>query len=214
MKYGVTIGSKNTLTEWGLLLVNDLKIGAAAPRYKYVNVPEMSGSLDLTESLTGRVSYSSRNISFSLFGAMEEDDFEDARAELSEYAHGKRLALYLPDDNTHYFIGRISIGDKSGYHKGIIPVQMTADPYRLKASVTTVSVSGSGSVSLSNEAMPAIPTFTASASGTTVTLGTVSHTLASGVNRFDDMVLEAGSNTLTVTNFSGSLTITYQEGRL
>lgn len=214
MIYGVTIGNKNTLTEWGLMLVNDLKIGEAAPKLKYVDVPEMSGALDLTEALTGSVVYSTREISFSLFTAKEESNFETARAELSAYAHGKRMALYLPDDSTHYFIGRISIGVKGGYHSGIIPVKVIADPYRLKTSVTSVSITSTGNKTLSNELMPTVPTFTASASGATVKIGSVTHTLSSGANTFDDMILAAGNNTLKVSNLSGTIIVTYQEGRL
>ena len=224
MIYGVTIGGKNTLTEWGLMLCDDLKIGEASPRYKFVSVPEMSGALDMTESLTGKVTYEQRKISYTLFAAHDiiagtrtpatEEHFQTVLSRFTTFAHGKRLAMYLPDDPNYYFMGRISIGGKSGYNSGRVKVDVIADPYRYKSAETSVSVTTSGTKTLQNEAMPAIPTFVASAAGTTVTFGSVSHTLAAGTNRFSDIVLQAGNNSITIANLTGTLSIKYQEGVL
>lgn len=221
---GVTIGVKNTLTEWGLMLCDDLEIGAASPRYKFVTVPEMSGALDMTEALTGRVSYDQRKISFTLFAVHDvvantnspatEAHFRTVLASLNEYAHGKRLAVYLPDDPDHYFMGRVSVGGKSGYNSGRVKVEVTADPYRYKSSETSLVVYRPGTITLTNESMPAVPTFTASAAGATITFGSVSHTLAAGENRFTDIVLQPGNNSITIASLSGTLTIKYQEGTL
>ena len=224
MIYGVTIGGKNTLTEWGLMLCDDLSIGAASPRYKFVSVPEMSGALDMTESLTGQVTYDQRKISYTLYAAHDiiagtrtpatEEHFQTVLSRFNTFANGKRLAVYLPDDPNHYFMGRVSISGKSGFNSGRVKVEVIADPYRYKSSETSVSVTSSGTKTLQNEGMPAVPTFTASAAGTTITFGSVSHTLVSGVNRFPDIVLQPGNNSITVSNLSGTLTIKYQEGVL
>ena len=224
MIYGVTIGGVDTLSEWGLMLCDDLKIGEASPRFKFVSVPEMSGALDMTESLTGKVTYDQRKISYTLFAAHDiiagtmtpatEEHFQTVLARFNTFAHGKRLAMYLPDDPNHYFMGRISIGGKSGYNSGRVKVEMIADPYRYKSAETSVSVTSAGTKTLQNESMPAVPTFTASASGTNIAFGSVSHTLVSGVNRFPDIVLQPGNNSITVSNLSGTLTIKYQEGLL
>ena len=223
MIYGVTIDGTNTLTEWGLMLCDDLSIGAASPRFKFVTVPEMSGALDMTEALTGRVTYDQREISFTLFAVHDviagtsspatEEHFQTVLARFNEAVHGKRLALYLPDDSEHCFIGRISVEGKNGYNSGRVKVTVMADPYRLRSTQTIVSLSA-GTNTLVNEAMPAVPTFTASAAGVTVTFGTVSHTLAAGLNRFPDIVLQSGSNSISVTNLTGTLSVAYQEGVL
>lgn len=224
MIYGVNIGGKDTLEEWGLMLCDDLTIGAAAPRFRFVTVPEMSGALDLTDALTGRVTYEQRKISFTLFAVHDviagtrhpatEAHLRQVLADFYAFANGKRLSVYLPDDTDHYFVGRVSIGEKSGYNSGRVKVEITADPYRYKATPTSVTVSTAGTVTLTNEAMPVTPVFTATHAGATVTLGNVTHTLSAGQNQFSDIVLGYGQNVLTVANLTGTITISYQEGSL
>lgn len=147
---GVNIGGKDTLEEWGLMLCNDLSIGAAVPRYRFINIPEMSGALDLTEALTGSVPYDQRQITFTLFAVHDviagtrspatEEHFQTVLARFSGFANGKRLHLYLPDNPDHYFVGRVSVGGKSGYNSGRVKVEVLADPYRLKDGETTLTV--------------------------------------------------------------------------
>ena len=147
---GVNIGGKDTLEEWGLMLCNDLSIGAAVPRYRFIEIPEMSGALDLTEALTGSVPYDQRTITFTLFAVHDviagtrspasEEHFQTVLARFSGFANGKRLHLYLPDNPDHYFVGRVSVGGKSGYNSGRVKVEVLADPYRLKDGETTLTV--------------------------------------------------------------------------
>lgn len=214
MKYGVTINEKNTLTEWGLILLANVKAEAPKARTKYVTIPEMDGVLDLTESLTGRISYNQRTVSFELFAALEEDALESVRAQLAAYANGKRVKLWLPDDPSHYFYGRMSIGGKGAYHNGKIAVSMVADPWKYKTALTTVSITANGNKTLSNEAMPTVPVFVASKKGPTVAFGSVSHSLVAGRNSFDDIVLQPGDNQISVSNYTGTLRVEYQEGKM
>ena len=147
---GVNIGGKDTLSEWGLMLCNDLTIGPAVPRYRFITIPEMSGALDLTEALTGSVPYDQRTISFTLFAVHDvisgtrhpatEEHFETVRSRLSGFANGKRMHVYLPDIPDHYFIGRVSVGGKSGFNSGKVKVEIIADPYRMKDGETTLTV--------------------------------------------------------------------------
>ena len=243
---GVNIGGKDTLEEWGLMLCNDLTIGAAVPRYRFIKIPEMSGALDLTEALTGSVPYDQRTITFTLFAVHDviagtrspatEEHFQTVLARFSGFANGKRLHVYLPDNPDHYFVGRVSVGGKSGYNSGRVKVEVLADPYRIKDGETTLTVdesllgknnvwSNDGDISelvymftdeiiINNEGMPAIPTINASEAGPTVTLRGASHVLAAGDNRFSDFVLQSGENVMQVEDPAGTLTIKYQEGML
>lgn len=155
MIYGVTFdtpdgtsGGWNTLTTYGLMLCDDLTIETPSPRLKYVEVPELDGALDLTESLTGSVTFAQRQITFTLFAAHDviaekttpatEEHFETVRQQFAAAVNGKRMKLWLPDDSVHYFIGRVTVGEKSGYNSGKIPVTMLADPYRYGANNTKV----------------------------------------------------------------------------
>lgn len=138
----------NTLTDYGLMLCDDLSIETPAPRLKYVEVPELDGALDLTESLTGSVTYSQRKITFTLFAAHDktantrtpatEAHFETARQQFTAAVNGKKMKMWLPDDSSHWFLGRVYVGEKSGYNNGKIQVTMIADPYRYGANNTKV----------------------------------------------------------------------------
>lgn len=214
MKYGVTINEKDSLTEWGLMLLAGVKAEPPKARTKYVTVPEMDGALDLTEALTGRVSYNQRNVSFELFAPLEEVAFENVRSALSAYANGQRVKLWLPDDPDHYFYGRMSIGGRGGYHSGKISVSMVADPWKYKNAETTVSFDSNGYKNLSNEGMPTVPRFIATDAGTKVTLNSMAHTLVAGENRFDDFIFAQGNNRVRIQNIAGSVEIRYQEGRM
>ena len=151
MIYGVSFAlpsesaaSINSLSDYGLMLCDDLVIESPTPRFKFVEVPELSGALDLTDALTGEVTYSQQQITFTLFAAHDviaeketpatEEHFEMLRQQFADAVNGRRLKMWLPDDPAHYFIGRVSIGAKSGYNSGKIPVAMTADPHRRGAN--------------------------------------------------------------------------------
>lgn len=222
MMYGVWIDDKNTLDEYGLVLLADLTISEPEPRTDYITVPESDGDLDFTGALTdGIVRYEMRDILFELFPVYDiiagkrspADEYHAAlvRQKLAEQVHGKRVKLWLPDDPHHYFIGRMIIGDKGGYNNTMIPITMRAEPWRYKNKETTRTVTTSGAISLTNETRRAIPTFKATDAVATVTFGNVSHTLASGNNQFDDIALSPGRNILTFANVGNPIKVTYQE---
>ena len=225
MMYGVWIDDKNTLDEYGLALLADVKTGEPEPKTSYITIPEADGFMDATGWLTGGVvRYEMREISFALYPVRDvltgkrqpptEYHAATIRQKLAEYIHGQKRKLWLPDDPAHYFRGRLKIGEKGGYNDLRIPVTMTAEPWRYKNEETEIKVTASGSVVLENETKRAVPVFTATDAAATVTFGTVSHALTSGKNEFPDIILEPGRNTLTLSNVSNPVIITYQEAVL
>lgn len=223
MIYGISIDRINTLIEYGLMLCADLSIGMPEPRTTYVTIPEADGDLDLTGALTGGVvRYGMRQLSFSLFPVHDvvantrhpatEEHVTIVRQALAGLVHGKKCKVWLPDDANHYFYGRLSIGERGSYNSGLIPVAMTADPWRYKTDVTELTVSEDGRVTLMNEEMPAVPTFIATDAVATVTFNSVSHQLRPGANAFDDIVFGPGMNALTFSDIDDPVTVQYQEG--
>ena len=63
MIYGVTLGGKHTYRDWGLLPKTRPTIAPPKVRTNYVDVPGLDGALDLSEALTGRVGYQTRDFS-------------------------------------------------------------------------------------------------------------------------------------------------------
>lgn len=221
MIYGVQIDDINTLTEWGLILLQDVSIGAAQVKTNYISVPEADGALDLTAALTGIPVYENREISFTLFagrgpggkgGPANEWDFERIKAALSAYCSGQIRRLILPDDPNHCFIGRMQVGDKGGYNSGRVQVTMQADPWRYKNEVTEHILSVPGTYVLGNEGKRAIPTLEATAAAA-ITFNGETYELTAGENRIDEIIFTAGRNTVTLEG-SGEITISYQEAHL
>lgn len=224
MMYGVWIDNINTLTEYGLALLADVSYGTPAPRFKTVQIPEADGVLDLTEALTGFVRYDTRTVTFRLFSARDmvsgggtpapEQDFALIRQKFMNEVHGKRRKLWLPDDPEHYFIGRFNVGAKGAYNSGVIPVTVTADPWRYKNEPTERTFTSAGTYTIQNEKMPARPVFTVNSGSGTVTWGGVAYPLSPGANTFRGIVFGEGGNVVTLAGTMSSVTVRYQEGTL
>lgn len=220
MIYGVQIDDKNTLTDWGMILLQDLNIGEAKAKTQYIDVPEADGALDLTNALTPVPVYEMRQISFSLFagkqpggqgGPQTEHDFARTRAALSGYCSGKKRRVWFPDDPEHYFLGRLQVGGKSGYNSGQVTVTMQAEPWRYRTEKTVRTFTAPGTYYLDNEERRAPVTITASAVCTITHNGT-EYQVAPGVTA-PGLVLDAGTNEITITG-QATLAISYQEGHL
>lgn len=224
MMHGVWINNRNTLDEYGLVLLADLTIGTPEPKTKYIEVPEADGDMDFTEALTGNVRYGMREISFGLFpardiiagtnGTATEEHAAMIRQQLAEEIHGQRVKLWLPDDPKHYFIGRMAIGEKGGYNDPTIPIKMMAEPWRYKNLETEIRITENGRYNLANETRRVFPIFTSATGGAVVTFGTVQHTMASGANQWSDIMLQPGSNLINVTGVTQPIIVKYQEAVL
>lgn len=212
MLHGVIINSTNTLTAYGLFLCADLNIGEPTLKENLVDIPGGNGALNMSYSPQGMPVFNNREISFTLAARMTDTDRATAVSALRNLWHGREVNLTLPDDLTHYWHGIISFGDVGGFNKGTIPVRMTADPYKYKATETTVTQSGAGTVTLSNEGMPVVPTVTSTGSATLAWDGN-SVSISSGEQVIPQLILPAGDTEITVTG-SATVTFTYREGSL
>lgn len=214
MLHGITINSTDLLSTYGLILCADLKIGQPKLKANRVNIPGGDGSLNMSYSPQWMAVFEDRVITGTLFKAVNEADRDDLVATLRNLWHGQEVNLTLPNDTTHYWHGVIEFGDVSGYNKGNIPFTMTAQPYRLKSAETTVSkaITTSGTITLTNERMPVVPSVTASAA-VTLAWGDYSVSIDAGTHTIPQLVLGAGSTTITVTG-SATVSFTYREGSL
>ena len=209
---GIMIGSTNTLSTYGLFLCADLKIGEPKLKENRVDIPGGNGSLNMSYSPQGGPVYYDREISFTLAKVMDEASRDSLVSTLRNLWHGKEVDLILPNDATHYWHGILTIGDVSGYNKGLIPVKMIAQPFKLKKTLTTVSKTGAGTVTLSNERMPAVPTVTSTGAATLAWSG-YSVAIEQGEQVIPQLVLPQGDTVVTITG-SATVTFSWREGSL
>lgn len=214
--YGVSINGTNTLTQWGLILLDDLKIESPDLKSYFVDLPGADGGLDMSYALTGLPAFKNRKISFTLMAPVDDTNLDTKFAALAALCHGLKKKLWLPMDSTHYFLGTFALGDRSGFNSGQIPVTVDAYPYALKNNETTATKSHTSSttITLTNEQRPVVPTITATRA-VTLTKNGQDYSIAAGTTKVSGLVLTAGTNTITVASSgSGTLTFKYQEGRL
>ena len=217
----VFFDGKDTYTEYGLLLASK-SISLPKVRTNMIDVPGRDGLLDASEVLTGEVTYMNRTITLKLIG-VDTVSGKKWPATISDFCnkvHGKRVKVTFPEDTTHYYSGRCSVG-KVGLVKMMqtIPVTVDCDPWKYKNEKTTVSRDDLGTaykqLSLPNESRPVIPTITV-AQDTTLLGGSSTINISAGDHILPAIRLAAGINTLKakVASGTGSITVTYQEASL
>lgn len=211
--YAVFDSLKNTYTNWGLML-ESVSIPLPEPQIISVDIPGMNGCLDLSDTLTGDISYNNRpaTLVFSVFNTY--DDWAALISLVSNYLHGKKRKMVLDIDTGFYYYGRFTVDtSKSDEVLSTIAIKGTVDPYKyeLNPTVVTRAVSSSASVTLTGLRMPVVPVINSTAV-MTVTYGGTVYNLAIGNNTIPGINLVEGSNTLLFTG-TGTVTITYQRGQ-
>jgi hypothetical protein len=206
----------NTWHDWRLTLTAK-DTTDPEPKTNYVALDGMSGTLDLTESLTGEVAYNDRTVTAAFWtseGTYQER--EAAVKQITASLHGKKVKIVEPDDPDHYFLGRCMVTnlERSQVHVAF-EIEAVCDPWRyaVNESNRSVSVNGTTSVVIRNEGVKTLcPNITVAG---TVTLsfegGTVE--LTTGAYKVADIKLRQGVNVIGVAG-DGSVTFTYREATL
>ena len=109
-----TAGSlrKNTWSDWHLIPVTRPVFAQPNPVYNYVEVPGADGSLDLTDYLVGRPTYSDRQGTFEFYVVNESSsgqsygNYADRKAEIAAFFDGRKMNAYPEDEGGRYYEGR------------------------------------------------------------------------------------------------------------
>ena len=111
MYHSVTIGKKNTYTDWHLIATERPVIAEAAPKTRYIDIPGANGSIDLTDALAGRAFLSNREGSFEFYVLNDYSGYEWPKVykEIADYLHGQVYNMWLEDEPNYMYIGRFSI---------------------------------------------------------------------------------------------------------
>jgi len=208
----VNFGAKNSYADFNLIL-KPKERPFPSPKTNYVSIEGRDGDLDLTTSLTGDVKYG--NISYSLEFYLKDKrvDWETTLLNLSTYLHGKKMNLTFSEDPNWYYVGRYTLNPvKSDKNVGSVIINCVLEPYRYKKTETVKTITGTGTLILSNTRKWVMPTIT-STSSTEFTFEGKSF-VVNGTLQSPDIILKEGNNAIEVTSGTGTLTVTYREGRL
>lgn len=205
----------NTWYDWKLVLT-EKDVTPPEPKTNYVDIDGMSGSLDLSESLTGEVTYQDRKIEASFW--TDQGSYKDRERLLQKIVatlHGRKVKIIEPDNPDHYFIGRVEIKSRAN----ILPyaeftIEAVCEPwcYALEETVRRVETNGITDVDVvicNNGVKTLCPDIKIEGS-VTLTFGNATITLTDGTYKVSDIKLRQGSSVIGVSG-DGVVTFAYRE---
>lgn len=131
MYHSITFGDKNCYSDWFLIPDGRPVVAPPKPKTQFEEIPGASGSLDLSESLTGFITYEDRTGSWEFYVENDHGTWIGRYSEIMRYLHGKRMKVTLEDDPDYYYIGRLEVNDwKSDPGFSKITIDYTLDPFK------------------------------------------------------------------------------------
>ena len=207
----------NTWYDWRLILTKK-DVTPPEPKTNYVNIDGMDGSLDLSETLSGEVTYNDRTVSASFwtdYGTRKDRErlLRDIRLSL----HGKKMRIIEPDDPDHYFYGRVRIKSQSNnLAYAEFTIEAVCDPWRYSINDITrevVLTDDPIDIVIRNEGLKTLsPTITVS-DRVTVIYDNVKTLLTAGTYIISTIKLRRGVNLINVSG-NGSVSFAYKEADL
>jgi intracellular sulfur oxidation DsrE/DsrF family protein len=206
----------NTFLDWDLILTSK---DVASPELKTNNVDldGMDGTLDLSEALTGTISYTDRTVSATFWtdhGTREERSL--LLRHIRQALHGKKVKIIEPDDPEHYLYGRVKVKDEVNNRVyATFTIEAVCEPWRytLTDIVRYIAVADNQAIDvvINNKGVKTLlPTVTVSGS-VSITYDGVTTSLTDGTYTISSLKLYQGTNIVNVTG-TGSVTFTYKEG--
>ena len=201
------------LSESGWLR-ESIYISVPQPQFETVIVPGRSSPVRFATN-----SFEPRTIEAVLTMLGKRSRFDIMVASFMNAYLGKTARIKDSEWPYFYYVGTIQAEAEydplSG--KGVLKIiAEDCDAYRYASEETSISITGSGTVYLSNGYMPVVPTITLTAStmlSWTKGGDSFSKTLSAGTWQIPELELEEGNNTVTVSG-SGRTTFRYREGQL
>lgn len=201
------------------LIVTAKTIPDAEPKTNYVNLDGMSGSLDLSEALTGEITYSDRTITASFWTDYgNRKDREALVQKISASLHGKKIKIIEPDDPNHYFYGRVKIKNKTNnLSYAVFTIEAICEPWRYAINETTrrvdVDTSELTNVVINNHGVKTLSPDIIVTGSVDITYKGVTTSLTDGNYKITDIKLYQGVNIISVSG-NGSVTFSYREATL
>ena len=230
--YGVTIGTKHSYMDLGLILQSKT-IASPEPKINKVSIPGRDGDVDMTNVLGGDIKYNNRQISMTFAYTGDRHTWPDKYSELASYMHGQKLDIIFDDDLAYKYTGRVQIDEfASDGSIGKIVVTVDADPFKydLISSAAewewdtfdfetgiineggNIEVNGTATVKIIGRRKRSYPIITAS-EAMTVTYDKETFNLKKGENKVYDIIFMEGENELTFRG-TGTVSVDYTGGSL
>ena len=207
----------NTWYDWRLILTSK-KITPPVPKTHYVEINGMSGSLDLSESLTGEITYKDRTITATFWTDNgNHKDREKLLKDIRIALHGRKIKIVEPDDPEHYFYGRVSIeSENNNLSYAEFSIECTCEPWRYSINDTVREVEATEritSVVINNNGAKTLYPVISVKGDVTIIYNNVETALNDGDYKISSIKLPHGVNVIGVSG-SGTVKFTYKEADL
>lgn len=207
----------NTFYDWHCILT-EKETTDPEPKTHYVDLDGMNGTIDLTESLTGEVTYEDREIVATFWTDYgNRSDREKLLQSIVRALHGKKVDIVDPDYPEHFCRGRVVITDKiNNLAYAEFTIEAICDPWRYANSETTrlVTVDGNSvDVVINNQGVKSLSPYITVNGDVVITANGSSVTLNTGTYLMSGIKLKSGVNIVNVSG-NGSVVFTYREAVL
>ena len=199
---GAWINDEHTLRDFGAAITNSDVIGMPEPNITLLTVPGRNGRLDLSEVLTGDISYGNRELKLVLAAQTNIERWQATCLHIFNKYHGRSVTVIFDDDPGHYYVGRAAVSDPHRLRNaGQLTITVDAEPFRYETDITEITLSAATTAFdgiLPNERMPVSPEVEVP-SACTLMHGSDIFTLKAGRQSVPGFVLHEGDNRVSLT---------------
>ena len=231
---GVLFGAKHSFNDWGLFLRERPIISPPSVKTAYVDVVGANGSLDLTETMSGDVKYSDREITCKFTVKGDRDKWHDMFSTIQDYLHGQKMKIILDSDPAYYYEGRCRVDEwASSKVTSSIVIKAVVNPYKYERfssleawkwdefnfetgiirDYKDIIVNGLHELEIEGRRLPVVPTLYADGENMKVEFNGKSYNLPQGQSKILNIILVEGKNVLRFTG-NGVVSVEYRGGRL
>lgn len=203
-----------TLTGW--------KFSDPVHKTRYIDKPSGDGSWDLSTTLSdGLPRYNDRKLTATFeCSAGTRLEREETIREMMNQLDGQRVQMRLPDDDTHYVVGRLSVArEYNDPAHASVSVSAVCEPWRYASDETAVALNATSNQNaciLYNDGRRAVvPTLTVEGENSSVLIeyrGN-SQAMSAGTYQWPLLLLTPGSHSFSYSG-SGRLIVKYREAVL
>ena len=230
----------HTLNDWGLAIGNNNYIGDPVQHTDFITIKGRNGLLDISDALTGRPTYASREIAVNLGGMRSARAWDAIISDFRNHVEGKIIKLIFDNDPSYYWYGRCHI-EGFDHMKSLGTFTLTipnADPYKYNVQefnedwlwdsfnfetdyiteATEYTINGRLEVTLPAGSMPVSPTIIVTQINTFLKVQKYGEDriidLTSGENKVYAITVNDEQESTLIFTGSGKLSINYRGGSL
>ena len=213
---GAMIGDEHTLHDWGAVITNSDVVSMPKPNTVLLEIPGRNGRLDLSEVLTGDISYGNREIKLKLAASTNREKWQETCLHIFNKYHGRAVSIVFDEDPGHYYTGRASVSDPQRLASaGQLTITVDAEPYRYETEEYEITLSSSTTAvsgNVENGRMPVSPAVTVPSGCQLYHDGKI-YELKKGTQDVPGLVLHPFENEVSVTG-AKSITFKFRRGYL